>query len=275
MTWRGSTGIDNVQFFINGVSAGGGGTLVAPIDAMVGNVTVDCNMPGHGYLDEVRVWAEDRAGTLYEDGTDVGVSDIIKNSMNAPRDLTGTMDVNLIAYLKFADLTDSISGDILVVAGTTAEGGLITTDGAPLRYGASFVCNQFSCTVGQNSSIIYPIRDVPDDVDFMLCVAWEDDSGNTQRRRLWDMDGVDINPMPAAYRGETLPTTFFLEVWNIDGNATATLSETITIYSSITSDPVDATDRTNTSLLTPTQSSALADPFPMGFPSSFDTQQTY
>jgi hypothetical protein len=270
-TWDGTT----IRLFINGIEAGGSVAMAAPIDVLGGNIRHHMSTNPLIYTDEIRLWNEGRAGVLYHDGTNANVSDKIKNSMFAPRSTVAadSIDDTLKAYYKMDSMVESISGE--AIAFGVPAGQYITTESAPLKYGASFVCNKFTVAHTERSSLIYPIQGVPDDIDFMLCVAWTDDDGNTQRRRLWDMDGVDINPMPAAYRGETLPATYYLEVWNIDGNATATLSEDITIQSSVTSDPTNGADRTPTALLTPTQSSALADPFPLGLPGAYDTQQTY
>jgi len=108
-------------------------------------------------------------------------------------------------------------------------------------------------------------------------VRWTDEDNVIQRRRLNDMEGVDIAPFPEKYAGETLPLTYVFECWNVDGASSITLSTDLVIYTSLTSQPTSDTDHVNVVAVTnPTIDTTLGEPFPVtDFPLEFNTQQTY
>jgi len=146
----------------------------------------------------------------------------------------------------------------------------------PLNYGASFIAAQYNVTLPYKSAIQFPVM-FPSDIDFMLVVRWTDEDNVIQRRRLNDMEGVDIAPFPEKYTGETLPLTYVFECWNVDGASSITLSTDLVIYTSLTSQPTSDTDHVNVVAVTnPTIDTTLGEPFPVtSFPLEFDTQQSY
>jgi hypothetical protein len=148
------------------------------------------------------------------------------------------------------------------------------TDKFADRFGASFVCGQYTIVGDRKVSLVYPVA-TPEDCDHALVVRWTDSNDIVQRRYLYTVEGVDMYATVTAYAGERLPETFYIEVWNIDGNPTATLPETV-IYVSATSVPTTGADRTSTEYVDdPVVDTTIAEPFPLTFPLTFGAQQTY
>jgi len=91
-------------------------------------------------------------------------------------------------------------------------------------------------------------------------------------------DGYDVNPIPVTYRGQRLPSTVTLEIWNIDGNTTVDLEDALEMLTSILHVVTSPLTTTRTSDLSTELSinTLLAEPFPLTpFPLTFATQQTY
>jgi hypothetical protein len=146
----------------------------------------------------------------------------------------------------------------------------------PFIYGASFIPAQFDVTLTAPSAFKFPIMP-PDDTTFQLVVRWVDSDGDTHRRKLWALAGVDIAPPLDLYNGETISASFTLECWNVDGASTIELPSELVLYSSLSTLPTTDTDHTNMAAIdNPTVDTTLAAPFPLTpFPLVFNTQQTY
>ncbi len=184
----------------------------------------------------------------------------------------GTYGTGLAAYWKLrTNFTDFFGNSPdLITADPLAFFDPLTF--APIKFGASFVAAQADISLGVKSSLQFP-KTPPDGTTGMFIVRWVDDDGETQRRRLWDMDGVDVED--AVYGGEAVAEDYTLEFWNIDGEDTAVIPEDIEFRSSITTDPTTSFDVTPVAADTVTMDSTLAAAFPMTFPIVFNTQQTY
>lgn len=226
-------------------------------------------------LDELRVWNVART------------QDQILNNMFAPR---GAVDSGngLVAYWNFSGAAsattsvDLINALVLNLASSGSQSSRLvnqtTVDDCPLRYGASFIAAQFPITFSTilNNVSIHPIVK-PSGVNFQLAVSWFDDDGNFQRKYLWSAPtGVDIAPVLEEYTGQKLPSSgFILECWNIDGNATIDLETALVLNMSFTTGATSSSDTTQLSFGTGVEDSSLAANFPIAFPATFNTQQTY
>ena len=161
----------------------------------------------------------------------------------------------------------SANTNTLTISGVYYE--WLTSDVPTIKLGVSYVVGQFVVsTTNSYFSFKFPVA-APTDADFLLVIRWEDSAGDIQRRRFWDMDGVDITPLPAKYAGEKLPSGCYLEVWNIDGNDTVNLTSTLSLDTSILNVVTDATTTTQESAATITLSTALYATLPATFPISF------
>jgi len=263
----------DIRLYLNGELAG---TPVAYTQDLILSTPVVMFNPlaavTNYYTAECRIWKGAR--TAHQ----------IYASYKHRRDL-GTIDTSLKFYYKFNEkINDSlitteeaISGEnFSIIAASQSGSGITYDENPPLIYGASFIVAQYNVTLPYKSAIQFPVM-FPSDIDFMLVVRWTDSDNVTQRRRLNDMEGVDIAPFPAKYAGETLPLSYVFEVWNVDGASSITLSTDLVIYTSLTSQPTSDTDHVNVVAVTnPTIDTTLGEPFPVtSFPLEFDTQQTY
>jgi hypothetical protein len=217
-----------------------------------------------GYVAEVRMWDVARsAGQIYA-------------AYNKPQGLIGVAP-NLLCYARVNDASGSTvsatNGDL--VGTLEVNNSWSVSEFPPLIYGASFVVAEWAITLSNNVSLQWPLT-MPDDTTGMLCVRWTDSDNEVQRRRLWDLDGVDIAPFPELYAGENLGSSFTIELWNIDGENTCELTEDVTLGISYCTNPTTSYDRTRQAATTVTTDSTLAANFPLTpFPLTFDTQQTY
>lgn len=147
-------------------------------------------------------------------------------------------------------------------------------------YGSSFIAGIF--TIATNSipfSVKFPVDKPTRTTNFVPCFSWVDeiDGVTIHRYKLWNVSRFDINPLPATYLGQKLPSTVTLEIWNIDGNTTVDMTTTLEMLTSILHIVSDATSTTLTSdLSTPVViDTTLSSLFPLTFPIAFNTQQTY
>ena len=217
----------------------------------------------NGFLQDVAFY------NVYKDENAVAVLGTHKGTV-------GTYSGGLTYYWKLRGaLTPTVGAVTLTGSGMLSGPTYSTEDYAPIKYGASFVAAQYSITLTERISFRFP-NYPPTGCNGMLVVRWVDDDDITQRRRFWDMDGVDINPMPEAYRGEAVGTTFVLEWWNIDGEDTIEVPEDVVLRISKTTNPTTGYDTTAISAATLTVDTTLAANFPLTpFPITFNTAQTY
>lgn len=283
-SWDGIT----MRIFINGVADTNthalSGTLdTVALDAFTGLPVNPNHVIGgyvansfNGWIAEVRIWNSGRTRQN------------ILNTYQGPRNYNygSGIDDDLIYYYKLnegsgIDITEWVNSENnTALAGTmlfritSSVGGLTALTGPPLIYGASFVVAQFAFTLAQNCSLNYPVA-APDDVNFALIVRWTDDDGIIQRRSLWTVDGVDIAPNPAPYRGERLPYSFVLEAWNVDGAATVDLEDDLVIETSLITKPTSSIDLVEPNLFTVSSNKAIASLFPLTFPTAFSVAPTF
>ena len=244
-----------------------GGTLDTDVGALY-DIHIGSNVLAQnlfiGEIDEIRIW--DRAFTFDE----------IIFKYNKRRD---SAETDLLRYFKMDDtgftITESVGGTSATIPLADRTSVLYTDDVyAPLKLGVSFAAAEYAITVAGPCSLLFPYQP-PDDCNFMPVVRWVDDDEVCQRRKLWSLDGVDIAPMPADYNGEVLPVDFVIEIWNIDGEESVDMAEDMIISTSITTLPTHATDQTQIVITIPVADSSLAQLFPLTFPATFNTQQTY
>lgn len=155
----------------------------------------------------------------------------------------------------------------IAINGTTQQ--IVDDVSPPLKYGASLVAAQFEVNLDRKCSLKFPTTP-PSGTTGMLVVRWTDDDGVVQRRRLWNLDGVNIAPFPELYDGEKLMPDFVLEWWNIDGEETIEVPEDIVLYVSITTAPTTASDTTSVAAQTVVISSSLGETYDITFPADFD-----
>jgi hypothetical protein len=253
--------------YVNGVAVNST-SIADPIGGWNANERVYVGTTSSAYtasstcdISHVRVWSVARS-----------VDDI--NTYMSLR--VGDAQTGLEAYWYFneADGTSvvdhSTNSNTLTISGVYYS--WLTDDVPVIKLGVSYVVGQFAiATSNSYFSFKFPVA-APTDADFMLVIRWEDSAGDIQRRRFWDMDGVDITPLPAKYAGEKLPTGCVLEVWNIDGNASVTLTSTLTLDTSILNVVTDSTTTTQESAATATLSTALYATLPATFPISFSEE---
>ncbi len=144
-------------------------------------------------------------------------------------------------------------------------------DYPPLKLGASFIAGRYSITSPVKFSFKYPCVK-PEGANFMLCVMWVNEEGETQRYKLWDQDGVVMWPQAERYRGQVIAEDFWLEVWNQDGEEHCELEEEYTLYVSKVSLPTNERDSTNLELVdNPTIDNSIYQTFPLTpFPLTFE-----
>jgi hypothetical protein len=142
--------------------------------------------------------------------------------------------------------------------------------------GGSFVAALFSVTATEAFSLKFPVTP-PTNANFGMVVAYTDDNGDFQHRLLFspEVGELTINPPIVDYAGEKLPTSFNIEIWNVDGNPTVDMSAALTLNTSVLTDPTSSVDQTKLALTTPTKSIDIYEPFPLaGFPLTFDNAAT-
>jgi len=221
-----------------------------------------------GYIAEMRYWST------------VQTDENILYKYNKPRNKTAAdgVDDELTWYFSMTDY-DSVyiyediarSSKITLFLSTVL---ISTEEYPPLVYGASFVPLVFHVVGGKEHSLKYPVGGL-NSLNCALVVAWEDEDGTYQRRHLNLPNGVDINPPTLEYQGERLPADYDLEVWNIDGQDDVTSTATIRLTTSVSLPRTSPDNSTQTALTTLTEDTTLAQPFPLVFPLTFNTQQTY
>lgn len=188
----------------------------------------------------------------------------------------GSFDTSLKHYWKLTSVSggnwDNLIGTVdLQGSGASLEENIYPPE---LIFGASFVAAQYEVNLGKTCSFKFPVR--APEADHSLVIRWEDDEENIVRRYLYKPSGVDFDQGIVEYSGEKVNDPFFLEIWNIDGAATATLTEDLNLYISCTTAPTTVIDRASEEAATLTGDSELAEVFPLAnFPLEFNTQQTY
>lgn len=261
-TWDGTTG----KLFINGVQDANTLSLTPSLATGVGNPVLFGDGSWTGYGAEARIWSV--ALTVDE--------------MNFRRDRpisdgsTG-LDTGLVSYWKCNEgsgttISNKTTTDLDFTV--TPLNSLVITEFPPLIYGASFIAEEATITLGKSVSLIFP-KTIPSGCTGMLCVSHTNDDGVEERFNLWNLTGVDIAPAPTFYTGQKLNSPFKFEWWNIDGELTVEVPNALIISISDTTNPTSSIDATQISAATVTINTELAANFPLVFPLSFDTQQTY
>ncbi len=207
--------------------------------------------------------------------------------------LTATQVVEQYTHPKNQDPTSSVQSEILsyytwndagplyhnkkhatntINLSSSGDIEIVTTAGAPLIFGASVIKTLYEVTIDVVCAIVFPI-DIPEDTNFGVFVSWLDGNEVLQRRKLYD-PGCDINLPPEAYRGETLPVNFTIEIWNIDGEPSVDMEDDLTIQLSILEQPTTQYDHTGTETAI-SDNQDIYEPFPLtGFPLLFDQPKT-
>lgn len=261
ITYKLSVYIDN-QFVIS-TAALPAGTLLfttGAYAALGGNVdTADTGTVG--FFNELRVWNEA----------------LTQDRINATTSYRSINDTNLAYYVRIRNPASNIpiigSGDFYIDSPLAQAS---TTEYPVFKYGFSFVVAEYNFNIGRNISFKWPV-DPPTGVTGMLVARWIDSEGVTQRRRLWDLDGVNIYPPPERYAGENMRSDICLELWNQTGRATCSLPSDLILYVSFCTNPTTSYDKTNqAAIAAPTVDTTLAESFPLTpFPLQFNEQQTY
>lgn len=229
------------------------------------------------------LWFGDSVFLGYLNGylQDIALYNVYKNAnavdaLKTHKGTTGTYSGGLTYYWKLrGNLTNTVGGIDLTGGGMIGGPTYSTNEYAPIKFGASFIAAQYSISLTQKNSFLFP-NDIPEGCTGMLVVRWIDDGGEVQRRRFWDLDGVDINPLPEYYNGESISEDFYLEWWNIDGQATIEVPDDVVLRMSKTTHPTTSYDSTPESAATLSVDTTLAQAFALTpFPLTFNTQQTY
>jgi hypothetical protein len=218
-----------------------------------------------GSLCEVRVWNETRT------------ADQIK--ANYWHFINKVIETGIIIYCRLVTFAadaayDEVSevSEFMVAPSSNAA----DTSHPALRMGGSFVAALFSVTATEAFSLKFPVTP-PTNANFGMVVAYEDDNGDYQRRILFspEVGELTINPPLVDYAGEKLPTTFNIEIWNVDGNDSVDLASDLTLDTSVLTDPTSSVDQAQQMLATPTKNINLFEPFPLtGFPLTFNNAAT-
>jgi len=262
-TWDGVTG----KLFINGVQEANTLSLTPSIDTGGVSLFLGGNQANYSLIAEARIWSvaltQDQLNFRRNHPTSFGVTDL-------DSDLIGYWKCNegvgaSIIYNKIAAYP--LDYDVLSPHAMSAEY-------PPLIYGASFIVAQTVVTLGRPVSLIFP-KVAPTGCTGVLCVSALDDEGEEQRYKLWDLDGVDIAPAPIQYNGQKLNSPFTLEWWNIDGEKTLETASDLTLSISHCTNPTTSQDTTQIAAATITMDTTLAEAFPLTFPLTFASQQTY
>lgn len=141
-----------------------------------------------------------------------------------------------------------------------------------VKKGVSFVIGRFVIETGKTYSMRFPVRKPYADVNFMPVIRWLDtDTDTIIRYKLWELDGVDIAPIPPTYTGQAIPDGASLEIWNIDGNQTVELTESFDIETSImnvVTSPETTTQEESADM--DTFDTSIFQALPLDLPSTFD-----
>lgn len=221
-----------------------------------------------GRIGEIRIWNVTRT------------SEQVFQAFDNPRILNGGDTTGLVHYWKCNGVSVNGNGEEVdqfsAIRDINASSGkFVTEDYPPLIFGASFAAAEFSVSgLGYGLSFQFPVIK-PDDTTGMLVVRWIDEDGEVQRRRFWDLDGVDIEPFPEIYLGEAVPEDFVLEWYNIDGQDELVVSEDIVLRISKCTAPTTSSDTTPVSAATMTENTELGTSYPLTFPLVFDQLQNY
>lgn len=274
-----SAGTTTIKFYVDGVLAYTGtansltnNNIVPPYNLFVGTLSV---LTGYisGWLSNLRLWNSERK------------EDEIFHYYKRPLGAANTDNANLIhsflmCYEENVYYVESIGNQNQFANSYTNLNGaspvnLVKEKIPGYGFGASFVVAEWDVTLPNKVSLEWPATP-PSGTTGALYVRWIDSNGDTQRRILWTLTGVDVEPPVATYAGENLGTSFTLEFWNVDGAATAILPTNYVLGISSCTNPTTSYDKTHQSALTVTADSTLAEGFPLTpFPLQFNEQQTY
>lgn len=193
---------------------------------------------------------------------------------NSYKGNVGEYGQGLQAYWKINRLNGTLSppsvGVIDLISNFTQE--VNTEEYAPIKFGASFVVAQAEFTLDSRCSLRFPSTP-PAGTSGLFVIRWEDADGRIQRRKLWELEGVDLDE--DVYSGEPIESSFALELWNVDGDDMTVIPEDIVFRLSKTTNPTTSYDVTPQEAATVTMDSTLAENFPIPLPASFNTQQVY
>lgn len=262
-TWDGVTG----KLFINGNQDANTLSLTPSLATGAGTVYLLGNLDWTGVGAEARIWNKA----------------LTKDEMNFRRNhpisaAVSGLDDDLVGYWKCNEGSGGVAYNKVTANALDftvyANNRFVTDEYPPLIYGASFIVAETTITLDKAVSLIYP-RSLPSGCTGMLCASHTNDEGEEERYSLWALNGVDIAPVPTAYTGQKLNSPFKLEWWNIDGEASVVVPSAVTISVSDTTNPTSSVDRTQIAAATLTMDTTLAEAFPLIFPLSFTSQQTY
>ena len=276
-----AAGTTTIKFYVDGVLryTGTDGTLngnnVTPTYSVYVGDQTSSSVLALGYLAQLRLWSSVRT-----DGEIAwGYNKVLGYPQAGSGQYTTLLHSLPMDYIEASP--DEIISRGVEFANTYAITGINPIIMSSLQYpanaltfGGSFVVCQWPVTLTYQTSLVWPVE-VPTGTTGMLCVRWTDDDGVVQRRKLWDMDGVDIVPVPDLYEGEKLDITFYLELWNIDGAATTVLGADLEVSVALCTAPTTSYDHTQQTITTPVADSTLAANYPLTFPITFNTQQVY
>jgi hypothetical protein len=182
----------------------------------------------------------------------------------------------LVSYWRFnEEVAETIAEDLAANGyDMTLETGWAFFEDYPIgiKKGVSFVIGRFVIEAGKTYSMNFPVRKPYPTVNFMPVIRWLDSETDTIiRYRLWDLDGVDIAPIPPIYTGQAIPDGASLEIWNVDGNENVELTETFDIETSILNvvTSPETTTQTESATMTALDTSIFQD-LPLPLPSDFD-----
>lgn len=260
-TWDGTT----AYLFINGVQDANTLSLTPSLATGAGNPILFGDGSWTGYGAEARIW--NRALTMDE----------MNFRRNHPLSDGSTLETGLICYWKCNEgsgttVFNKTTTDLDFTV--TSLNSLLATQYPPLIYGASFIVAEATVTLSKAVSLIFP-KKIPTDCTGMLCASHINDDGDEERFYVWGLDGVDIAPFPTRYTGQKLNSPFKLEWWNIDGELTVEVPSDVLVNISDTTYPTSSIDATQIVAATLTIDTTIAEAFPLTFPLSFSTQQTY
>jgi hypothetical protein len=270
-TYDGAT----LKLFIDGVQDVNTTAVASPLDAPISTLFIlNYAIQSSVYMNDVRIWNVARTQAQIVAG------------MNSPREVGGLIDVGLVGEWLMDEGTGTTSTNRIVANPCTVTMidtsliGWSTDTSWPWKLGASFIAGHFLIdTSGQHFSIKFPLHKPYRGVNFTPCISWidEDDGVTVRRYKLWDGVTLDAAPTIPMYSGQVIPDGAYLEIWNVDGNATVDLTEVVEIQTSILHVVTDPTSTTATADATlPAVDTTLAAPFPLTpFPLEFNTQQTY
>lgn len=263
---------DNVtlKLFVNGVKVSST-ALAGPLDVQSLFCRVCQTNAGVeqfiGKIAEIRIWSvartEEQILSFYRNPRNVGMDDV-----------TGLVDYykcNGVLVDGTGREKNQVTPSQFINASQTK---LISTDSPPLIFGASFAAAEFPVVLTEPISFQFPVP-IPDGCTGMLVARWIETDGTVQRRRFWDLEGVDIHPFPDVYDGEAIHVPFALEWWNVDGAETIEVPDDITLRISKCTKPTSSYDSTAVSAATLTEDTTLGEPYPLTYPLTFNTAQSY